>query len=121
MYCFSPYNFSRPLATLVCVFAVTVGVGIGAPTATYAQTSDDQTYNCGAYGAGDYGGMDCVTAAETTPTPPPAPTPTPTPASSGLFPDTGGSLGVWAAFGALLLAFGLGVYGSSRRRASRAC
>ncbi len=115
MYCFSPYNFSRPLATLVCVFVVTVGVGIGAPTATYAQTPDDQTYSCGAYGAGDYGGSECVTAAETTPTP------TPTPASSGLFPDTGGSLGVWAAIGALLLAVGLGFYGYSRRRASRAC
>jgi LPXTG-motif cell wall-anchored protein len=106
------YRFS----TLLCVLALSLGIGLSSPLPAQAQTADDETYNCGTYGGGSFGSTDCVTAGETTPSVTPTLAPTSTPTSDGLFPDTGAGLGLWAAIGALLLAMGLGLYGYFHRR-----
>lgn len=97
------------LAIHLVALLLTFGIVLASATSVQAQSTADQTYNCGAYGQGEFGSNDCLAASESTPTPSATPTP------SGLFPDTGGQLGLWAAIGALILAIGLGFYGFSYR------
>ncbi len=105
------------LAVLAGALVLSFGLAVASPSLIQAQSSVDQTYNCGAYGAGEFGSNECLATTEISPTP--SSTASPTPSSSGLFPDTGAKLGLWAAIGAILLAIGLGIYGLNRRQQRR--
>lgn len=104
---------TKRLTVLMGALLLSFGLALTSATSVQAQPTVDQSYNGGAYGAGEFGSNDCLAASETTPTPTTTPTGTPTP--NGLFPDTGGQLGLWAAIGALILAIGLGLYGYTHR------
>lgn len=101
---------------LVTCAIIALAIGLVSPLIARAQTDPNQAYDCGTYGAGNYGQNDCVAATESTPTPNISPTPTLTPSAGGSSPDTGASLTWWATIGALLVAVGLGLYGYKRRQ-----
>lgn len=102
------------LAVLLGALVLSFGLALASASSIQAQSSADQTYNCGAYGAGEFGSNECLAATEINPTP--LSTDAPSPTSSGLFPDTGAKLGLWAAIGAILLAIGLARYGIIQRK-----
>lgn len=111
MYLFHLRSLVNHLTVSLFALAVLAGGSLAAAPSINAQTEPNQSYSCGAYGAGSFGGNDCV-ATEVAPTV----AVTSPPEADGSMPDTGAILRRWAAVGALLVSIGLALYGSSRRR-----
>lgn len=107
------YSFLASLSTVAVVGLLIIFSVFAAPV-TLAQTETNQSYDCGSYGASDYGQNECVVALDA------SPTPSPSTDANGLFPGTGAGLGLWAALGALVLSLGVSLYGYHHRRAQRA-